>query len=126
MSPLVKEPTIVLRLGLALGDGWARSYGLGRENPLDHLITAAVRLGTLEGRPMTAYKLAAFLDLPRATVVRRLKVLARKRVITPRRNGAYVVSPTFAQTRTSKMQRAIKLILRAAEELRELGHGKAA
>lgn len=45
------------------------------------LIGAAVFLGTIEGRPLTATKLAAFVGMPRATVIRRLRTLCRRGAI---------------------------------------------
>lgn len=42
------------------------------------LIGAAVYLGTVEGRPMTATKLADHVGMPRATVIRRLRTLCRR------------------------------------------------
>lgn len=41
------------------------------------LIGAAVYTSTIEGRPMTASKLAAFVGMPRPTVIRRLRTLSR-------------------------------------------------
>lgn len=45
------------------------------------LIGAAVYLSTVEGRPMTASKLADYVGMPRATVIRRLDMLRRLGVV---------------------------------------------
>lgn len=47
----------------------------------DLLIRAAVYLGTVEGRPMTASKLATYVGIPRPTVLRRLHALERRRIV---------------------------------------------
>jgi hypothetical protein len=56
MIPLQKERTIIARLGIGLALGAIRTYGETPENPLDHLIIAAVVLGTLESKPLTGHK----------------------------------------------------------------------
>ena len=43
----------------------------------DVLLLAAVAIGDMEQRPMTAYKLAAYVGMPRGTVLRRLARMAR-------------------------------------------------
>ena len=47
----------------------------------DLLIRAAVYLGTVEGRPMTATKLATYVGIPRPTVLRRLRALEKRRIV---------------------------------------------
>ena len=42
------------------------------------LVGVAVYLGTIEDRPMTATKLAAFVGMPRPTAIRRLRLLCRR------------------------------------------------
>jgi DNA-binding transcriptional ArsR family regulator len=41
------------------------------------LILIAVSVGHMEGRPFTAHKLAAYLDMPRSSVIRHLEKLKR-------------------------------------------------
>lgn len=45
------------------------------------LIGAAVYLSTIENNPMTASKLAGFIGMPRATVIRKLRTLCRRGVV---------------------------------------------
>jgi hypothetical protein len=120
--PLEQERAIVVRLGLGLTMGAIRTYGKDPENPLDHVIIAAVLLGTLEKRPLTGYKLAQFLDLPRATVLRRLQALSGKRIVIIRKDGVCLAAPEAFGKRTAHIENAIKLILKAAQELNELGY----
>ena len=47
----------------------------------DLLIRAAIYLGTIEGRPMKSAKLAAYVGIPRPTVVRRLRSLERRGLV---------------------------------------------
>ena len=42
------------------------------------MIGLAVYIGTVERRPMTATKIAAFVGMPRPTVIDRLRVLVRR------------------------------------------------
>ncbi|WP_423191998.1 helix-turn-helix domain-containing protein [Cupriavidus sp. H18C2] len=58
------------------------SFALLRErrfasNAGDVLLLVGVAIGDLEARPMTAYKLAAYVGMPRGTVLRRLAMLGR-------------------------------------------------
>jgi DNA-binding transcriptional ArsR family regulator len=50
----------------------------------DLLIRSAVYLGTIEGRPMTAAKLATYVGIPRPTVVRHLRALERRGLVVRR------------------------------------------
>ena len=124
MIPLQKERTIIARLGIGLALGAIRTYGNTPENPLDHLIIAAVVLGTLENKPLTGHKLAQFLDLPRSTVLRRLQALSGKRLVIIRQDGVCLAAPEPFGKRSSHIEKAIKLILDAAQELQQLGYAK--
>lgn len=55
------------------------------------LIGAAVYVGTIEGKPMTASKLADFVGMPRATVIRRLGRLRRLGIVD-KIGGTYCIS----------------------------------
>lgn len=54
-------------------------------NAADVLLLCAVAIGDLEARPMTAYKLADYIGMPRPTVIRKLASLARAGLV--RRDG---------------------------------------
>lgn len=43
----------------------------------DVLLLIGVAIGDLEAKPMTAYKLAAYVGMPRGTVLRRLALMVR-------------------------------------------------
>lgn len=43
----------------------------------DVLLLVGVAIGDLEAKPMTAYKLATYVGMPRGTVLRRLAMMAR-------------------------------------------------
>jgi hypothetical protein len=117
-----QERLIVVRLGIKFAAASIRAYGARPESPLDFLIGSAVQLGTLEQKPMSAHKLAQFLDLPRSTVQRRLASLARKQILIRREDRTYVLSSRMIAQRTYHVRRMSKLILKAADELRSLGH----
>jgi DNA-binding transcriptional ArsR family regulator len=64
----------------------------------DLLIRSAVYLGTIEGRPMTVTKLAAYVGIPRPTVIRHLHKLERRRLVE--RSGAvWRTAPDLVQRR---------------------------
>jgi DNA-binding transcriptional ArsR family regulator len=117
-----EQRLIVVRLGIEFAAASTRAYGVRPESPLDFLIGSAVQLATLEQRPMTAHKLAQFLDLPRSTVLRRLGSLARRQILIRREDGTYVLSSRMIAQRTYQVHRMSKLIIKAADELRSLGH----
>jgi len=56
------------------------------------LILIAIALGYMEGRPFTASKLAAYLDTPRTSVLRKLAQLKREGFV------ASADIPTFSMT----------------------------
>jgi len=47
----------------------------------DVLLCMAVDIGTTQGRPMTAAKLATYIGMPRATAIRRLKALEKRGLV---------------------------------------------
>lgn len=54
-------------------------------NASDTLLICAVAIGDLEDRPLTAFKLAQFIGMPRPTVIRRLARMTRDGLV--RRDG---------------------------------------
>jgi predicted transcriptional regulator len=54
----------------------------------DVMLLFAVFIGQAERRPMTATKLADFVGIPRATIVRRLRVLQAAGMVHLEKNGA--------------------------------------
>lgn len=75
-----------------------RAFGaayLGRKRFGTHadelVLLAAVFVGQAEGRPMNASKLAAYAGIPRPTVIRKLKALARRGVLERLDDGLYAL-----------------------------------
>lgn len=79
-------------------------------------VLAAVTVGHLSGRPMTATKIALFIDMPRATVLDRLAFLIRHNHVI-RRGRYYCVSPARIHRRSDLIDSAIAVILEAARKL---------
>ncbi|WP_144061890.1 helix-turn-helix domain-containing protein [Ralstonia pseudosolanacearum] len=55
----------------------------------DVLLLVGVVIGDLEHRPMTAYKLAQYIGMPRPTVIRRLARMARDGLVRRDGRGRY-------------------------------------
>ncbi|MCQ8223567.1 helix-turn-helix domain-containing protein [Burkholderia pseudomallei] len=55
----------------------------------DVLLLVGVAIGDLEARPMTAFKLAQYIGMPRPTVVRKLARMARAGLVVRDRRGRY-------------------------------------
>jgi DNA-binding IclR family transcriptional regulator len=87
------------------------------------LVLQACYLGTLQGRPMSASKIAHFLGMPRTTVIGRLAFLTEhgyaKRDVS---GAAYVISPERLNQPSANLDRAVKIIREAA---RALDHAEA-
>lgn len=58
-------------------------------NAADVLLICAVAIGDLEARPMTAFKLAQYIGMPRPTVVRKLARMARAGLVVRDGRGRY-------------------------------------
>ena len=56
----------------------------------DLALFAGLLIGTAEGRPMNASKLAHYVGIPRPTVIRKLNALARRGMVE-RTGGAFVL-----------------------------------
>jgi hypothetical protein len=81
------------------------------------LVLHAVWYGHLTGRPMTALKLAEFIGMPRATVRRKLADLVR--LGCAEQNGTRYYVSERDLTRPPLIDQAIKVILEAANALRD-------
>lgn len=94
----------------------ARADFAGRLDAL--MVACAVTIGHAEGRPMGATKIAAYLELPRTTVLRRLAELIAAGAIA--RDGTrYVVSASRMEAvNTETFRRIIRLFkaVRAADD----------
>lgn len=87
------------------------------------LLIVAIFMGQAEGRPFSASKLAAFLDLPRSTVLRRLKSLEQDGTIE-RAGPAYRMPAALAGSPKALRAalRAIDIVARAGADLGQIGH----
>jgi DNA-binding IclR family transcriptional regulator len=81
------------------------------------LVSAAVLVGQVEGRPMNVSKLAHYVRLPRTTVLRKLELLIELGLVV-RRGQNYCLSDERAKTISLEyLKRAKKIIRDAAHEL---------
>ncbi|MBR7958910.1 helix-turn-helix transcriptional regulator [Burkholderia vietnamiensis] len=58
----------------------------------DVLLVCAVAISDAEGKPMTAYKLAQYIGMPRPTVIRRLANMVRAGLVVRDRRGRYALT----------------------------------
>lgn len=81
------------------------------------LIGIAIYLGTIEGRPLTATKLASYVGMPRASVIRRLGILCRRGAVE--RKGAIYRTPSKRLERLARNEHAalVRLIRSTNEKL---------
>lgn len=88
------------------------------------LIAAAVALGHLEGRPFRTAKLAGYLQIPRATLARRLEELEQANIICRGKGAVWLLVPeTFNSDLSSRVtDRFSALVLRTAAEIAKV-HG---
>jgi hypothetical protein len=84
------------------------------------LVSAAILIGHVEGRPMNASKLSLYLALPRTTVLRHLRELQRLGVIK-NRNGWYELTEERAAASSPHIPSAIRVLSKACTSLREIG-----
>jgi hypothetical protein len=80
------------------------------------LVAAAVVVGHADGKPMSASKVALFVDLPRTTVMRKLHQLEELGVIT-RRGLVYFLSPERASNQETFVKNSTRIWLKAAEAI---------
>jgi IclR helix-turn-helix domain len=80
-------------------------------------VARAVWIGTLRGTPMTAEQIGHTIGMPRATVQSKLASLIKRGHI--RQDGdVYLVADKVLATRTPALDKAIAVILEAADALR--------
>lgn len=115
---------VACRLALDLIRIGARAFFgevLASTKAVDVLLLCAVCVGSVQGRPMNAGKLAYFAELPRPTVVRRLAAMQRARIVSRLPSGCYELGPALApETSDAATQECTKAIRRAATELSKL------
>ncbi|WP_253641363.1 hypothetical protein [Bradyrhizobium sp. USDA 4545] len=82
------------------------------------MIGAAVYVSTVEGRPITAKKLAGFVGQPRPTVVRRLRVLNRLGVLERTGRGWRTSAKRMEQLARSDTRAMARTVRIAADRLK--------
>jgi hypothetical protein len=82
------------------------------------VVGVCVAIGHLDGKPFSAAKLAAFLDCPRTSVIRRLNALAKMEIILRRGTRYYLNEPRVNSDSAIKSHdRARRIVLKAARQL---------
>lgn len=86
------------------------------------MVFVVVALRLANGRPLTATALSRQLEMPRATVSRRLAFLVRRRLVEQRAR-AFVLHPGFLSSDARKLgnKRAANAIIEAASKLPKMG-----
>lgn len=83
----------------------------------DLLIRASIYLGTIEGHPMTAAKIASHIGIPRPTVVRRLRALERRGLIEKHRRRWSTSARLLTARQQQDFSGVIQLVRTALEKL---------
>lgn len=88
----------------------------------DMVLCKAVFIAQLEGRPLTAAKLAAWVGIPRTTVTRRMQALAERGTVVRDSEGRFTmpVERMNSPEHLARVQRAIAVVKDAAAELTEM------
>jgi predicted transcriptional regulator len=92
----------------------------GKE-PADHsllLIGAAIMVGHAEDKPMSATKIAQYIDLPRSTVVRKLNQFLKAGVIA-RHGNVYLLSMERAHNQTKYVTEGMRIFRIAEKRLKD-------
>jgi len=83
-------------------------------------VSSTVMIGHMEGKPMTASKIAHYLALPRTTVLRKLEILTEVGVIERRRRVYYVCNTMTLCNVSRYVDRVVRVIDDAAHDVRAL------
>lgn len=84
------------------------------------VVGVCVAIGHLDGKPFSAAKLAAYLDCPRTSVLRRLNVLAKMQIIVRRGTRYFLNEPRVNSDRAIKSHDKVsRIVLKAAGQLSE-------
>lgn len=88
----------------------------------DTLLLASVMIGTIDGRHMTAAKLADYAGIPRPTVVRRLEFLVSLGLVQALPGRRFAIPPqvALAPSRRDALKATIKAIHAASAALSKL------
>src|SRR5262245_39487486 len=84
------------------------------------VVGVCVAIGHLDGKPFSAAKLAAYLDCPRTSVIRRLDALAKMQLIVRRGTRYYLNEPRVNSDSAIKSHDTVRrIVLKTAEQLSE-------
>lgn len=88
----------------------------------DCFLSFAIFVGQVEGKPMSASKLAEFAGLPRPTVVRKLAGLKRRGIVEATDSGVFRLNPAVlnSDASVSEGRRIRRQFIRAAAELSKM------
>jgi DNA-binding IclR family transcriptional regulator len=88
----------------------------------DLLLCLVVWVGQAENKPMTSAKAAQFAGMPRPTAIRRLHELERKKIVTKRPDGKWLLNTDSlgVQPRIRDILANVQSIHRASAELSKL------
>jgi hypothetical protein len=122
--PLMKQRLCIIKMLLTILHNLESMYMPGRglaASSTEIVIMLAVLSGHYEGRPYSASKLAKFVGMPRATLMRRLVELERANVIV-RRGRVYIANVDILVTDTpiGLTRRTVKAVQSAARFLSKL------
>jgi hypothetical protein len=116
--PHWRERLIVTDTSIKFSRVFSTPYFRTRRLQAEHrFILRAVWFGHLTGGPMTAHKLALFLEIPRTTVIRRLAELVKFGCVE-RIGTRYYVSDRDIKRHPPIVLKAAKIITDAADALR--------
>lgn len=114
---------IVTRLMLELVKIAASSFldsDVAASDAGDVMLFAAIFIGQVEQRPMTAAKLSQFIGMPRGTVTRRLEELRKRKIVVQLKTGAWVSPRQKKIDRNPAFSASLKHIHKAVAELSKL------
>lgn len=122
---MAQQRLVISRLTMKLGRKLTAAL-LGAEetfdNVQDFVLVKAVFISQLEGRPLTAAKLAAYVGMPRPTVVRRMQALVDRGTVLRDDSGKFTV-PDDSMNRPEAvacLNSAIEAVKEAAAELSKM------
>jgi hypothetical protein len=85
------------------------------------VVGVGVAIGHLDGKPFSAAKLAAYLDCPRTSVIRRLDALKKMKIIVRRGTRYYLNDARVNADSAIKSYDAVRrTVLKAARQLSEM------
>lgn len=123
---MAAQRLIIARLIMKLGRKATMAYLAADEtfeNVADMVLAKAVFIAQLEGRPLTAAKIAAHVGMPRTTVARRMDALVRSGVVLRDDAGRFTLPAERMNSPEvlANLRRIIAAVTAAAAELAKMG-----